>query len=283
MKNAAYALPDTSSALEDFTWLRQEIIDAGGGALLLRAEALGAADAEIIALFRQEREEDYRKLLEDVATFTAGLPDLLTDSASGERALRQLQTRLEAIRALDFFPGAVSAQAEAALERAAAAHSRQRDPEAQPAGPKLLGEMGQHWVTRAGVYVDRLACAWIILRFVDAEARFTFVAPDEPLPGGAIPFDMAGVEFGHHGTCCSAETLAAHVGPENPALRAVAEVVHDLDLKENSFGRPEAPGLKRLLDGICAVTRDDAERVRLACPVFDALYHGFSSPHVDER
>src|SRR5207244_12647000 len=95
------------------------------------------------------------------------------------------------------------------------------------------------------------------------------------VPKGALPFDMAGAELGHQGARCSAEVVAARYRPEDGALRAVAEVVHDLDLKDEGFGRAEAPGLKRLLDGICALTRDDLERIRVAEPVFGALYMGF--------
>ena len=123
--------------------------------------------------------------------------------------------------------------------------------------------------------IDRLACAWIIQRFIDAEPRFAFVRPGETPPPEATTFDMPGVEFGHHGSRCSAETLAAHFRPQDPALQAVAEVVHDLDLKDEGFGRLEAAGLKRLLDGICTVTQDDGERIRSAIPLFDALYAGF--------
>jgi hypothetical protein len=128
--------------------------------------------------------------------------------------------------------------------------------------------------------VDRLACAWMIRRFIDADARFLFVRPGEPLPEAVIPFDMAGVELGHHGAQCSAEVVAARYRPEDPALRAVAEVVHDLDLKDEGFGRPEAAGLKRLLDGICSGTHHDLERIDRASPIFEALYLGFTSARV---
>jgi hypothetical protein len=86
---------------------------------------------------------------------------------------------------------------------------------------------------------------------------------------------MPGTELGHHGADCSLETIASRFRPEDSALRAVSEVVHDLDLKDERFARPEAAGLKRLLDGICAATRDDHERIRLATPLFEALYTGF--------
>jgi hypothetical protein len=110
---------------------------------------------------------------------------------------------------------------------------------------------------------------------VDPEARFAFVTPGEAVPPNAVPFDMAGVELGHQGAQCSAEVLADRFRPDDSALRAVAEVVHDLDLKDVGFGRAEAPGLKRLLDGICARTADDHERIRQAEPIFEALYAGF--------
>jgi hypothetical protein len=117
----------------------------------------------------------------------------------------------------------------------------------------------------------------MLQRFVDPEARFTFVSSGTPVPEGGIPFDMAGVELGHQGARCSAEVVAERFRPADMALRAVAEIVHDLDLKDEGFGRPEAPGLKRLLDGICAVTSDDQERIRVASPVFEALYVGFQT------
>ena len=87
---------------------------------------------------------------------------------------------------------------------------------------------------------------------------------------------MAGVELGHQGARCSAEVIAARYRPADEALRAVAEVVHDLDLKDEGFGRLEAPGLKRLLDGLCRTTDDDVERIERACPLFEALYEGFN-------
>jgi hypothetical protein len=281
VKNAAYALPDTETALEDLTWLRQEIVDAGGGALLLRAHGLGSADAEIVQLFRDERDQDYRKLAEEVADFTDGLqhdkhlgPDELLGA---ERTLRQYSQRMEAIRALDFFDAEAGELAAEALRMARRVMElRQGAPLSRALdSPALEPPLGQLWVTRSSVYVDRLACAWMLRRFVDPEARFAFVRSGSPVPAGGIPFDMAGVELGHQGTRCTAEVVAERFRPTDMALRAVAEVVHDLDLKDEGYGRLEAPGLKRLLDGICALTSDDLERIRVAGPVFDALYAGF--------
>ena len=282
MKNAAYALPENEATLEDFTWLRQEILDAGGGALLLRAEGVGEADREIRQLFAEEREQDYRKLTDEATLLAEQFvheKDLPAEAVlSSERALRQLRERLERIRAIDFFSAPAAETAEAVLERVEqVVRARTHPPEETPAAPVPGGEFtGRLWVTRAGVYVDRLACAWMIRRFIDPEARFAFLRPGEEPPPNAIPFDMAGVEYGHHGAHCSLEVLAAHFRPTDVALRAVAEVVHDLDLKDEGFGRQEAAGLKRLLDGVCSLTVEDAERLRISTPLFEALYAGFA-------
>jgi hypothetical protein len=281
VKNAAYLLPDTEEALEDFTWLQQEIVDAGGGALLLQAQGLGLADSEIEQLFRAERDGDYRKLSDEAQAVADALsavgelePGAVLDA---ERTLRQFQERMSVIRRLDFFGAEQGAMAEAALRIAAERLASRIQPVTGPLGREAPAHAphGQLWGTRAGVYVDRLACAWVIRRFVDPEARFAFVRPGESLPGEAIPFDIAGVELGHHGARCSVEVIVARYRPNDAALLAVAEVVHDLDLKDEGFGRPEAPGLKRLLDGICAGTVGDPERIERSCPLFEALYQGF--------
>lgn len=283
LKNGAYVLPDHEEALEDLTWLRQEILDAGGGALLLRAHVLEAADGEVEQLFRAERDGDYRKLAVDldawIKTFRATGELDAAARLEAERALRQLRERLTTIRRLDFFAAEQGPVVEAAFRAAAELLEARKEPSMglSKATPPPLEETGRLWVTRAGVHVDRMACAWIIRRFIDPEARFQFVRPDDPVPEAGVPFDMAGVELGHHGPRCSAEVVAARYRPDDPALRAVAEVVHDLDLKDEGFGRPEAPGLKRLLDGICSGTTQDLERIERAAPLFEALYQGFAT------
>ena len=169
VKNAAYLLPDTEEALEDFTWLRQEILDAGGGALLLRAHGLGTADAEVEELFRTERDGDYQKLADEVAVLARTLTVADGVEPAGrleaERALRKLQERMEAIRRLDFFGAEQGPVVEAALRAAAERLAVQSQPvSGNRSESSTRMPARQLWVTRAGVYVDRLACAWAIRR-----------------------------------------------------------------------------------------------------------------------
>lgn len=132
---------------------------------------------------------------------------------------------------------------------------------------------GRTWITRTDVHSDRIASAWLIRRFIDPSAKFKFVDGDgyRPRPRD-VRFDMFAAEFTHEGDHCSFETLVARFGLKDHALLAVAQVVHDIDLKDGRFGRPETPGIAQLIDGICRTSSRDAERLQLGAAVFDHLY-----------
>jgi hypothetical protein len=131
-------------------------------------------------------------------------------------------------------------------------------------------------VTRTGVHVDRIASAWLVRRFVDPEARFRFVPAKGHVPApGELRFDMFEAEFTHEGDRCTFEVLLTRLGLGEPALRAIAEIVHDIDLKDGKFARPEAEGIRTLVDGICAATGDDEERLARGGAVFEDLHSHF--------
>jgi hypothetical protein len=135
---------------------------------------------------------------------------------------------------------------------------------------------GRTWVTRRGVQVDRIASAWLIRRFIDPEARFKFVGGHDYAPEeGELRFDMFEAEFTHEGEACTFEVLARRFGLARPGLRALAEIVHAIDLKDARFDRPEAAGLERLLAGIALRHAADEDRLREGASVFDALFASF--------
>jgi len=132
---------------------------------------------------------------------------------------------------------------------------------------------GRTWVTRRGVFVDRIASAWLIKRFIDQAARFKFVAPEGYSPRRSeLRFDMFEAEYTHEGDRCTFETLLRRFRLRDPALRAIGEIVHDIDCKDAKFERAEAAGVERLLAGIARKHASDATRLRLGAPVFDNLY-----------
>jgi hypothetical protein len=129
------------------------------------------------------------------------------------------------------------------------------------------------WVTRPRPHIDRTACAWLIHRFVDAEATFAFAPdPDGAAALGGTPFDMRGVELGHHEGRCSFETILRKYGLSDPALDEIAAMVHDADLDDDRFRSPEAPGLDVIIRGLGLVIQDDHELLRYTERVYDGLY-----------
>ena len=127
------------------------------------------------------------------------------------------------------------------------------------------------WATRPGVHIDRAACAWLIRRYVDADAQFPFVADPAQVPPDVTPFDMRGVELGHHGDDCSFETILRRYDLADPVLWRIAAIVHEADLEDERYDAPEAPGLDVVLRGLSMICDDD-RILELTGPVFDGLY-----------
>lgn len=127
------------------------------------------------------------------------------------------------------------------------------------------------WATRAGVHIDRAACAWLICRHIDPQAQFVFVADPTEVPADATPFDMRGVELSHHGPDCTFETILRRYELADPVLWRLAEIVHEADLDDGRFDAPEARGLDVVLRGLSMI-RDDHDILELTGPLFDGLY-----------
>src|SRR5207247_6117933 len=234
-------------------------------------------DTEIEALFRTARDEDYREILADAQRLRKPVPSggrrARTDGRGRiEADLGRLKRRLADIVAIDFFGAPRRRAAEEELARLAA---RLRPPDTEVPAPASLARAprGATWVTRQGVYLDRIASAWLIRRFIDAEARFKLVAPEEYRPRlGELRFDMFEAEYTHEGEACTFETLVTRFGLGDPALRVIAEIVHDIDCKEAKFGRPETPGIERLIAGVGKQSAEDTRRLEHGAAAFDALY-----------
>ncbi len=255
VKNSAYLLPDGDEAAEDFQWLLREIRADGGEGWVLRTEPLaGLTDDSIKASFREMRGVDYRQLLED--------------AQSPDASIRKIRKRFDEIARIDFF------DAPGKQEVLNLMKDMERGLHEPQAGSATAGELvGRRWVTRRGIKVDRTACCWLILRFVDANAAISFVDPNEYVHReGEIRFDMFEGEITHEGDRCSFEVLMERCDLRFPALGAIAEIVHDLDLKDAKFGRPETAGVAAMIEGLALRHQDDQQRMKEGLVIFDSLY-----------
>ena len=277
LKNAVYVMPRREECLEDLQWIAEEAVAGGGDAYVCEAVFLERrTDAALVERFRSERDADYRELAQTVREWE-GKARSHADAARGEEGLPAQTARarkhLEEIARVDFFRARGRAEAERLL---AAIERRLRRAEEKPAPPAdRLGLAGRTWTTRKGIQIDRIASAWLIRRFIDSKARFRFIDPREPARAGELRFDTVGGDFSHEGDRCTFETLLARAGAGDRALSEIAEIVHDIDLKDGKFGRPEAAGVERLLNGLVLAHREDDTRLERGFALFDDLYQSF--------
>lgn len=282
LKNSVYVLPATDEAMEDFQWLLREIVEEGGEATLCEAAFLEGIDStELRQLFQAERDLEYAEIARAASGHTGSLEAgaLLTDErrAQLEGEFGRLKRRLDEVVAIDFFSAPGRGAAEQAVQEI---EVQLREP--QPSRPDRSPEgasdpmRGQTWVTRQGVKVDRIASAWLIRRFIDPQARFKFVPPKKYRPeAGEVRFDMFEAEFTHEGDHCSFETLLERFRLRDRALRAIAEIVHDIDCKDSRFDRDEVAGIAALIDGIVLAHEDDTIRLERGSVLLDGLYASF--------
>ena len=281
IKNSVYVLPARPQSLEDFQWVRTEIVDGGGDASVCEAGFVdGLTDAEIEGLLRDARARDYDEITQRARGLLRKIPTRRPPTEERrsriESDLKRLRERLEAIVRIDFFGNAGSSAARSIMQTV---ENRLQSPsksavEAAPvkARPEVRNRV---WVTREGIFVDRIASAWLIRRFIDPQAQFKFVGPKDygyQPQKGELRFDMFEAEYTHEGDRCTFETLLRRFALDDPALAEIAEIVHEIDLHDEKFDRADAKGIERVLAGIAAAHSEDAIRLERGGALFDDLY-----------
>lgn len=281
LRHGVWLLPGTPERQQQATALTAEVARHGAQCLILAASLLdGVTDAEIEQQFRDARTGDYDALLGDVERLHRVLRPRRTRTRSTvrdpdgthRRQFSTLERRLAELRAITFVPTPRQREVELAMTELRALL---RDPhDAHPDG----GYRGRTWVTRRGVFVDRITSAWLIRRFIDPAAIFRFIDPSlEPVSAGELRFDIRGGEFGHEEDRCTFETLCLRFSLDEPGHRAIGEMVHDLDCRDARYQRPETAGFRRVLEGVAAETLDDLARIERATPLLDLLFTAFAT------
>jgi len=279
LKNSVYILPAGDAPLEDFQWVRREIVTDSGDATICEARLVeGLTDEQVEGLFHKARDADYAELAEEAKTLLKNAPHKTEEEREALRSdIARLRRRLGEVVALDFFGATGRLAVEGFMsqleERARSAKETVVNAEITDAAHYH----GRTWVTRKGIHVDRMACAWLIRRFIDPAAQFKFVPGKDYKPQpGELRFDMFEAEFTHEGDLCSFEVFLKRMHLRDHALTPIAEIVHDIDLKDGKFGRSEASGIASLIAGIAQRHRDDETRMAQGGDVFEALYEHFS-------
>jgi hypothetical protein len=281
LRGAAWILPETAETTELFQWLSQEVQTVRGEATLLRVDAIETIrEEQITQLFHKARAADYQTVMQGGRDLLAQIDRQRAGRTSIEplkAKLAELKLELDRIASIDYLRSPLGPKAQTLWESAA---TRLRRLEARPAAGRsrrhaALPPAGSTWVTRPRPHIDRIASAWLIKRFVDGQARFAFADPaDAPKKG--IPYDILGAEFGHHGEDCTFETLVKRFGLKDRRIKALAEIVHEADLRDGKFTRPEATGIDLAIRGLASTHNDDHELLERGTALFDGLYRAMS-------
>jgi hypothetical protein len=285
LKGSVYILPYSEDHLEALHWLTGEVSSLGGEAAFAKVERIETMKGEeIVSLFQSQREHDYGPIATALEALEVQLSCLeqQEDQKGLERvkvAFQKLLKDYRAIQGIDFFHSPKGSDLQERLEHIEerftklTAHPQAERP--KPAGPRNKEDyQGKVWVTRRNPFVDRMASAWLIRRFIDPQAQFEFQVKDQ-IPAEvphAVAFDVPGGDFTHEQDRCTFEVLLEAFTLRGNALRKLAEVVHELDLKDGKFSHPQASGVETILLGIRKTAKDDRAALEEGIKTFERLY-----------
>jgi hypothetical protein len=273
--SGSHILPARDECVEVFQWLVQEIQQAKGEALSFQTEQIsGLTDQELVDLFNATRAKEYEEIKTGAVELEKALhkPEPVDHHQFQER-LNKLRRQHAEIGRIDYFhctAGVAVARQLAQLEQALTPSIA----EVEVVVPVAHADyQGRQWVTRPRPHVDRLACIWLIRRFIDPEACIRYSLQPEP---DEIAFDMSEGAFGHRGNLCTFETMVRAFAFDEPALGKMAEIVHELDLHDGRYQHPETAGIDALLQGWLLVEMPDQALEAQGITLFEGLYQSFS-------
>jgi hypothetical protein len=279
LKKSAYLLPAGDASLEDFEWLRREIIEQGGDAWILQGELKSGMTAESAReAFRRARAADFADLTTEARALLERARAEGADGDSLTTEWRRLDRRAKAVARIDLFDAPGREELEVLMDTI----NRTLHPKQAATAAATDALRGRTWMTRTGVKVDRICSAWLIRRFIDPAATFVFAGPDaKPHSPDVVRFDMFEGEFTHDGDLCTFEVLL-RVSPrsDDKALHAIGQIVHDLDLKDDRYQRPETAGIAAMIHGIVARHAADGQRISEGATLLDAFYASLSAESV---
>ncbi|MFN3479442.1 MAG: chromate resistance protein ChrB domain-containing protein [Thermodesulfovibrionales bacterium] len=284
-KGAVYILPHSEEHYEFCQWLVSEAVGMGGEADFVHVKRIEALDnREIIDLFNRQRERDYRDVEKRMEGIERKIQNIKKGGGirSNKKILEQLNRLLkefESVRKIDFFSSKTGNILKKRIEtlrtelKTIEGHYR-GVPTSAIVHKNIKDYQGKTWVTRKNPFVDRMASAWLIKRFIDHEASFEFIDDKKTAHLGEdkIAFDIMGGEFTHTGDMCTFEVLIKSFSLTDKRLKRIATIVHEIDIKDEKFRTPEAKGIEVILAGIRKTSKSDADALKKGIDIFEMLY-----------
>ena len=284
LKGAVYILPATEEHEEFLQWLIGEVKSMGGdGAFVRSAEIRTMTDTDIRRLFSIQADQEYHRLEKSLDVLERKIQSIRkgTKSEEGKRLADQVAKftkECEGVAKRDFFNSSTGQSMKKRLQ-AVEAGLRDAGKKSPTEAASLVARrsqdyQGKIWATRKNPFVDRMASAWLIKRFIDPKASFTFIDERDiaSLDNTTMAFDVRGAAFTHVGDLCTFEVLVKSFGIKDKAVKKIAEIVHDLDVKDDKYGKPEATGVEEILAGIRKTAKSDADGLERGMTAFEMLY-----------
>ncbi len=288
-KGAAYILPYNEEHYELCQWLVSEVISMGGEAAFLRLEKIETMkDNEIIELFNRHRMNDYKDIEKRLEEIENRIQSIIKGSGIKDQKkltdrFHKLSKEFDAIRKIDFFSSKTGTILKKRLETLSLELKKitpsSKDTEVSKIIPRQTKDYrGKTWVTRRKPFVDRMASAWLIKKFIDPEASFEFINENEiaQTNRNTVTFDIMGGEFTHIGDMCTFEVLMKSFNLSDRRIKKISEIVHEIDIRDEKFKTPEARGIENILKGIRKTSKDDTDALERGMAIFELLYESMS-------
>ncbi|MCI0469279.1 MAG: chromate resistance protein [Nitrospirae bacterium] len=285
LKGAVYALPYSDEHYEFFQWLTSEVSTMKGDAAFVRVETIETMkNSEIIGIFNQQREKDYGVLMKDLEDLARKISSVrkggkAQDNKKLTEQMIRLDKEFQGIRAVDFFSSNAGEEIKRHFktlqsEMRDMTESGGKEQKITLAPKRIEDYQNMTWVTRKRPFVDRMASAWLIKKFIDKNAVFRFIDEKDidSLDKGAVAFDIRSGEFTHIGEMCTFEVLVKSFNLKDKTLRKIAEIVHELDIKDGKYSNAEAKGVEGLLRGIRKTVATDEDGLGKGIEMFEMLY-----------
>jgi hypothetical protein len=284
LKGAVYILPANDENRELFQWIIGEVKTLGGdGSFVQTSRIETLTESEVRDLFREQREAEYRDLAKELDGLERKVQSGRKGAIAGIRAsaggtLAVVRKAYEEIRSRDFFDAPLGRDMDKRLRAVEFGLKDVKEAGSEKPSPLARKDPREYqrrvWVTRKRPFIDRMASAWLIRKFIDRAATFHFIEEKElgSLAQNEIAFDMQEGEFTHHGELCTFEVIVRTFGIKDRAVRKIAEIIHDLDLKDDKYGHRETSGIEEILTGIRKTSKTDADILEKGMAVFEMLY-----------